>query len=141
MSVVYHPLMSSPDLFLLFFSGTSGDQVEDDDHRVCHLAVLSQYAVFKDIIPSYRIRVPTAAEMATKVSKEVHRLRAQEAALLRAYQVTTLGLVAGLCSLGNTAYGQRSWCRFFFVVVVCAFPPSVYVPRVPPSARVVIMRG
>lgn len=49
--------------------------------------MLSQYAVFKDIIPSYRIRVPTAAEMATKVSKEVHRLRAQEAALLRAYQV------------------------------------------------------
>lgn len=63
--------------------------MEDDDHRVCHLAVLSQYAVFKDIIPSYRIRVPTAAEMATKVSKEVHRLRAQEAALLRAYQVHT----------------------------------------------------
>ncbi|CAN0476662.1 unnamed protein product, partial [Ectocarpus sp. 12 AP-2014] len=60
--------------------------VEDDDHRVCHLALLSQYAVFKDIIPGYRIRVPTAAEMATKVSKEVHRVRAQEAALLRAYQ-------------------------------------------------------
>ncbi|CAN0556948.1 unnamed protein product, partial [Ectocarpus sp. 8 AP-2014] len=59
----------------------------DDDHRVCHLALLSQYAVFKDIIPGYRIRVPTAAEMATKVSKEVHRVRAQEAALLRAYQV------------------------------------------------------
>lgn len=62
-------------------------QVEDDDHRVRHLALLSQYAVFKDILPSYRIRVPTAAEMATKVSKDVHRVRAQEAALLRAYQV------------------------------------------------------
>lgn len=62
-------------------------QVEDDDHRVCHLALLSQYAVFKDIIPGYRIRVPTAAEMATKVSKDVHRMRTQEAALLRAYQV------------------------------------------------------
>ncbi|CAM9580999.1 unnamed protein product [Scytosiphon promiscuus] len=60
--------------------------VEDDDHRVCHLALLSQYAVFKDIIPGYRIRVPTAAEMATKVSKDVHRMRAQEAALLKAYQ-------------------------------------------------------
>lgn len=62
-------------------------QVEDDDHRVRHLALLSQYAVFKDILPSYRIRVPTAAEMTTKVSKDVHRVRAQEAALLRAYQV------------------------------------------------------
>ncbi|CAN0330220.1 unnamed protein product, partial [Hapterophycus canaliculatus] len=62
--------------------------VEDDDHRVCHLALLSQYAVFKDIIPGYRIRVPTAAEMATKVSKDVHRMRAQEAALLNAYQVS-----------------------------------------------------
>lgn len=62
-------------------------QVEDDDHRIRHLALLSQYAVFKDILPSYRIRIPTAAEMATKVSKDVHRVRAQEAALLRAYQV------------------------------------------------------
>lgn len=67
--------------------GIISGQVEDDDHRVCHLALLSQYAVFKDIIPGYRIRVPTASEMATKVSKEVHRVRAQEAALLRAYQV------------------------------------------------------
>lgn len=64
-------------------------QVEDDDHRVCHLALLSQYAVFKDIIPGYRIRVPTAAEKATKVSKDVHRMRTQEMALLTAYQVSS----------------------------------------------------
>lgn len=61
--------------------------MDDDDHRVRHFAMLSQYAVFKDIIPSYRIRIPNAAEMATKVSKEVQRVRSQEAALLKAYQV------------------------------------------------------
>lgn len=72
-------------------------QVDDDDHRVCHLALLSQYAVFKDIIPGYRIRVPTAAEMATKVSKDVHRMRTQEAALLRAYQVWSIFRV--LCNV------------------------------------------
>lgn len=62
-------------------------QMDDDDHRVRHFAMLSQYAVFKDIIPSYRIRIPTTAEMATKVSKEVQRVRSKEAALLKAYQV------------------------------------------------------
>lgn len=61
--------------------------MDDDDHRVRHLAMLSQYTVFKDIIPSYRIRMPTATEMATKVSKDVQRVRSQEAALLKAYQV------------------------------------------------------
>lgn len=93
---VYHLLISCSDD--LFFRKRPEFQVEDDDNRVCHLAVLSQYAVFKDVIPSYRIRVPTAAEMATKVSKEVHRLRAQEAALLRAYQVKKKnGIIVLLC--------------------------------------------
>lgn len=68
--------------------------MEDDDDRVRHFAILSQYAVFKDIIPGYRIRVPTAAELATKVSKEVHRVRGQEAALLKSYQVRTGTIVA-----------------------------------------------
>lgn len=67
--------------------------------------------MFKDIIPSYRIRVPTAAEMATKVSKEVHRLRAQEAALLRAYQV----LKQALCR--HLEARQRQ--RLFILRLVC----------------------
>lgn len=77
-------------LMVVLVAGTL--QVEDDDHRVRHLALLSQYAVFKDIIPGYRIRVPTPAEMATKVSKDVHRMRAQEAAFLKSYQVRARGV-------------------------------------------------
>lgn len=97
-------------------------QVEDDDHRVRHLALLSQYAVFKDILPSYRIRVPTAAEMATKVSKDVHRVRAQEAALLRAYQVR-VAIVLGSFNLNfnvrRLLRALRSGERFLLPVLNC----------------------
>ncbi|CAM9243730.1 unnamed protein product, partial [Choristocarpus tenellus] len=72
------------------------DLTEDNDPRVCHLALLSQYAIFKDIIPSYRIRIPTAVEQTQKVSKEVQRMRGHEAALLKAYQAHLKALEAAV---------------------------------------------
>lgn len=61
--------------------------LEDDDKRVQELAMISLLAVFKDIMPTYRIRLPTDKEMAMKVSKEVKRMRDYERALLGGYQV------------------------------------------------------
>lgn len=49
-------------------------------------------AVYKDILPGYRIRMPTAKEMAMAVSKDIAKLRDHEAALLKAYQVCRKGL-------------------------------------------------
>lgn len=46
---------------------------------------MSLLAVFKDVIPGYRIRELTAAEEAEKVREEVRRLRDGEAGLVRAY--------------------------------------------------------
>lgn len=50
------------------------------------LALLSQLAVYKDLIPGYRIRQLTAAEEAEKVRDEVRRLREGEKMLVRSYK-------------------------------------------------------
>lgn len=50
------------------------------------LAFLSQLAVYKDLIPGYRIRDLTAAEEAEKVREEVRRLREGEKLLVRSYK-------------------------------------------------------
>ncbi len=49
--------------------------------------MLSLAAVFKDVAPGYRIRLPTDKELAMPVSKDVKRLRDYESAILRSYQV------------------------------------------------------
>jgi nucleolar complex protein 3 len=56
------------------------------DLQIARLAMLSCVAVFIDILPGYRIRLPTEKELEIQVSKEVQKLRDYESALLRAYQ-------------------------------------------------------
>lgn len=51
-----------------------------------NLALVTQLAVFKDVIPGYRIRPISETDMAEKLSKEVRRLRAFEQALVGSYQ-------------------------------------------------------
>jgi nucleolar complex protein 3 len=58
----------------------------DDDLQVACWSMLSLLQVFKDVLPGYRIRLPSAAEEAVVVSKEVARVRQFESGLLRAYQ-------------------------------------------------------
>ncbi|TPX57465.1 hypothetical protein PhCBS80983_g03803 [Powellomyces hirtus] len=58
----------------------------DKDVHVRKLALLTQLAVYKDIIPGYRIRQLTEAEQQVKVTKEVKRLRQYEETLLSNYQ-------------------------------------------------------
>lgn len=55
--------------------------------QVSKLAMLSLLAVFKDILPGYRIRLPTEKELDIPVSKEVKQTRDYEAMQLRFYQV------------------------------------------------------
>ena len=50
------------------------------------LAFLSQLAVYKDLIPLYRIRQLTEAEEQEKVRDEVRRLREGEKLLVRSYK-------------------------------------------------------
>nr|GAT58714.1 predicted protein [Mycena chlorophos] len=57
-----------------------------NDIVVRKLAILSQLAVFKDIIPGYRVRELTEKEKAEKVSQMVARTRDWEQGLVNVYQ-------------------------------------------------------
>ncbi|KAK1305034.1 hypothetical protein QJS10_CPB11g01552 [Acorus calamus] len=59
---------------------------DDEDHDVLKLGLLSLLAVFKDIIPSYRIRLPSEKELQMTVSKPVQKMRFYESTLLRSYK-------------------------------------------------------
>jgi nucleolar complex protein 3 len=55
-------------------------------YYVAQLAIMSLLAIYKDILPDYRIRIPTEHEMAMKVSKNVQQLWDYERKLLHHYQ-------------------------------------------------------
>ncbi|KAF8311250.1 NOC3p-domain-containing protein [Clavulina sp. PMI_390] len=57
-----------------------------NDPIIRKLAMLSQLAVFKDIIPAYRIRALTDKEKEEKVSQQVQRQRDYEQGLVGVYQ-------------------------------------------------------
>jgi nucleolar complex protein 3 len=71
------------------------EPVENDD-LVRKLTFLSQLAVYKDIIPGYRIRPLSEKEKAEKVSQMVARSRDWEQGLLSAYQTYIGSLVTEL---------------------------------------------
>ncbi|MFQ6650320.1 hypothetical protein Gotur_022318 [Gossypium turneri] len=81
---------------------------KDGDHSIVKLGLLSLLAVFKDIIPGYRIRLPTEKELEMKVSKEVKKMRFYESTLLSAYK----GFLQKLLALEKQP-------RFHHVVVRC----------------------
>ncbi|XP_048132368.1 nucleolar complex-associated protein 3-like isoform X2 [Rhodamnia argentea] len=58
----------------------------DGNHAIVKLGLLSLLSVFKDIIPGYRIRLPTEKELEMKVSKDVKKMRYYESTLLSAYK-------------------------------------------------------
>jgi len=62
------------------------DICKDQNTKIVKLALLSLLAVFKDIIPGYRIRLPTEKELEMKISKEVKKTRFYESTLLKAYK-------------------------------------------------------
>lgn len=62
------------------------DLASDNNDYVSRLAIISLLTLFSDILPSYRIRLPTAAEMSVKVSRETKKLWDHERSLLTHYQ-------------------------------------------------------
>lgn len=67
-----------------------------NDPVIRKLAMLSQLAVFKDIIPGYRIRALTDIEKSEKVSQMVARTREWEQGLVFVYQAYLRSLEAEL---------------------------------------------
>lgn len=71
---------------------------QSENPTIKRLALATQLAVYKDIIPGYRIRPLTDEDMEVKVSKEVRKLRAYEQALVAGYQ----SYIRDLAKLANT---------------------------------------
>jgi nucleolar complex protein 3 len=76
------------------------------------LATLSQLAVFKDVIPGYRIRPLSDKEKSAKVSQAVSRTREWEQGFvgvyqtyLRALEAELKGLSVGLCLDADVDWG------------------------------------
>ncbi|KAL2864447.1 nuclear export protein Noc3 [Aspergillus lucknowensis] len=66
---------------------TMAEMVENGSHTaVKKLALASQAAVYKDVIPGYRIRPLSEEETSAKVSKDVRKLRNFEQSLLSGYK-------------------------------------------------------
>ncbi|KAG9439504.1 hypothetical protein H6P81_019669 [Aristolochia fimbriata] len=59
---------------------------DDKDVNIVKLGLLSLLAIFKDIIPGYRIRLPTEKELGMTVSKAVRKMRFYESTLLSSYK-------------------------------------------------------
>jgi hypothetical protein len=79
-----------------------------NDIVIRKLALLSQLAVFKDVIPGYRIRPLTDKEKAEKVSQLVARTREWEQGLVQVYQSYLRSLEAEL--KGKYAFLRFSNC-------------------------------
>ncbi|PQM36090.1 nucleolar complex protein 3 homolog [Prunus yedoensis var. nudiflora] len=67
---------------------------KDNNHAIVKLGFLSLLAVFKDLIPGYRIRLPTEKELEMKVSKDVKKMRLYESTLLSVYKAYLQKLAA-----------------------------------------------
>ncbi|KAL2851585.1 nucleolar complex-associated protein-domain-containing protein [Aspergillus pseudoustus] len=66
---------------------TMAEMVENGSHvAIKKLALASQAAVYKDVIPGYRIRPLSDEEASAKVSKDVRKLRSFEQSLLSGYK-------------------------------------------------------
>lgn len=66
---------------------TMAEMVNNGAHvAIKKLALASQAAIFKDVIPGYRIRPLSEGEMTTKLSKEVRKLQNYEQSLLSHYK-------------------------------------------------------
>lgn len=66
---------------------------KSEDRAIVALALKSLLAVFKDIIPGYRIRLPTEKEQAMVISKAVKKMRFYESTLLSVYKAYLLKLI------------------------------------------------
>lgn len=89
-----------------------------NDEYIASLGVMSLLAIFKDILPSYRIRMPTDAERSEKLSKETRELWDYERALLTHYQ-QYLQLLEKIWDKGQTKGGSPSRLAVTAMLSLC----------------------
>lgn len=92
------------------------------------LGLATQLAVYKDVIPGYRIRPLSEEDMETKVSKEVKRIRAYEQALVTGYQAY-LKELAKLAQSGRGGKSQDGSASMGSTAIACACALLAAVPH------------
>ncbi|KAL8775327.1 MAG: hypothetical protein Q9209_000334 [Squamulea sp. 1 TL-2023] len=91
------------------------------------LALATQLAVYKDVIPGYRIRPLGELDSSEKVSKEVRKLRSFEQALVTNYQDYTKELAKCAKASGDTSSEDKA--SIAVVAISCACTLLLAVPH------------
>lgn len=96
------------------------------------LALATQLAVYKDIIPGYRIRPLTDEDMRTKLSKDIRKLRNFEQALLGGYNDYIKDLTYAAKNSGDPSshpYSNKDKAAIASVAITCACTLLTTVPH------------
>jgi nucleolar complex protein 3 len=89
------------------------------------LALATQVAVYKDVIPGYRIRAYKDEDLSTKVSKEVRSTRQYEQALVSGYQ----GFIKRLTTIAKSRPLNDGQASLRTVAINCACALLLSVPH------------
>lgn len=98
-----------------------------ENTTVRKLSLAAQVAIFKDLIPGYRIRPLSEENMSEKVSKEVRKLRTFEQKLVSGYQAYIQDL-AKIAKMSGTTASEAS-SSLATVAISCACSLLVAVPH------------
>jgi len=96
-----------------------------NDEYIATLGIMSLLAIFKDIIPSYRIRQQTEIERESKISKETKVLWDYERALLTHYQ-QYLQVLGKAWDGGQTQEANPSRLAMTSILSLCELLKSAY---------------
>ncbi|CAK4030690.1 Nucleolar complex-associated 3 [Lecanosticta acicola] len=108
--------------------GTLADIANSQNATVKQLALKTQLSVFKDIIPGYRIRPLSEADLTGKVSKDVKKLRTFEQGLLSGYKTYQSNL-SSLAVLKPNAKDPKAAKAVASVAIFCACELLINIPH------------
>ena len=91
------------------------------------LALATQLAVYKDVIPGYRIRPISEENQTEKVSREVKRLRAFEQSLVSSYQTYVKDLA--VCAKSSRKDSTEADASIASVAIACTCTLLITVPH------------
>ena len=106
---------------------TLGQIAASSNPTIKKLALATQLAVYKDVIPGYRIRSIPEVDQTEKVSKDVRRLRAFEQSLVSSYQVYIKDLAA--CAKTRQERVSEAALRVKQVAIACTCALLIAVPH------------
>ena len=104
-----------------------GQIAASSDPTIKRLALATQFAVYKDVIPGYRIRPIAEVDQTEKVSKDVRRLRAFEQSLVSSYQAYIKDLAA--CAQARQKGASEGASHVKRVAIACTCALLIAVPH------------